>query len=322
MSQCSRCGAGTLPHSGCCLECGFDAEVEQRPVTRRIHVQVVETTQRDALEGLLRRCAPGSADSAARLVGLGQFDIAAEGRPQEISRLEAACSAVGARAQVSDQYAPNGTRLVWDWSGWIRTKMFAAACLGGLGIGLGVPVVTVGSTAMVLWLARRAAHLVETSLTVSSGNLQASFRAVDPQLFAKLRAARQRVTRPEVVSMLRECADAFAELAWQLRSDGAALGNRSLQRLDTRLHRLVERACGLAQAANDSTEPAPPKGLSPELGLDAVSLLATIRDRLLSLSPMLAESRGEERNRIAVANALEAIADVDAVIDRALQTGA
>jgi hypothetical protein len=62
--------------------------------------------------------------------------------------------------------------------------------------------------------------------------------------------------------------------------------------------------------------------LSPELGLDAVSLLATIRDRLLSLSPMLAESRGEERNRIAVANALEAIADVDAVIDRALQTGA
>jgi hypothetical protein len=249
---------------------------------------------------------------------LDQFEIAVEGRPQEIARLATACLAAGARAEVSDRYSPSSSRLVLHWSGWLRTKMVATVGLGGLGLALAVPLVTAASVVVLLVLIRRAAHFVEPSISVSSANLRASFRPIDPSLFAKLRATRQRLTKPAVVELLVESAAAFAELAWLLRSDDAAPANRSLQRLDLRLRQLVERACGLAQAADDSVDAASPRDHSPDMGLDARSLLVTVRDRLVGLRPTLSESRSEERKRLAVASALDAIADVDLVIDRTL----
>jgi hypothetical protein len=295
----------------------LDAEVDERPVTRRLLVEVGETTQSDALEDLLRVCAPDQRDRLAHLLMLDHFEMAVEGRPREIARLEAACVAAGARAEVSDRYSPKSWRLITDWSGWTRTKMLAALGLGGLGLALSAPLVTAASAVVLLVLARRAVHLVDPVVSVSSAALEASLRPIDPGLFAKLRATRQRLTKPAVVALLVDCAAAFAELAWLLRSDGAALGNRSLQRLDLRLRQLVERSCGLAQAADES-DAAPPRDPSPDIGLDALSLLVTIRDRLVGLRPTLSESRTEERKRLAVASALDAIADVDATIDRTL----
>jgi hypothetical protein len=288
---------------------------------RRIRVEVLETTRVDALEVLLLACAPDDPAHVARVVMLGRFEIAVDGRRWEIGRLEAACLAVGAGAQTSDQYSPETSRLIWDWSGWVRTKMVVTASLGGLGLVFAVPLVTAASAIVLLLLARRAGHFVEPCVKVPSANLEASFRPLDTRLFARLRAARQRVTKPAVAALLGECAAAFAEVAWLLRSDGAALGNRALQRLDLRLKQLLERACGLAQAANDASGDALEPS-SVDFGLDALSLLVTIRDRLVGLRPALSDSRSEEQSRFAVASALDAMADVDLAIERTLSGAA
>jgi hypothetical protein len=55
---------------------------------------------------------------------------------------------------------------------------------------------------------------------------------------------------------------------------------------------------------------------SKDCGLDALSLLAAIRDRLIALRPTVIESRSELSRRDAVVSALDAIAEVDAIIER------
>jgi hypothetical protein len=314
MTGCARCQAALLARTTCCLECGFDAVTEERPVSRQIAIDIVETTRVEVLEAILRACAPGRAEDVARVLKLGRFELAVEGRPRDIARLEASCLATGARARVSDVYSPGGSRLVWEWDGWIRTKMVVAAGLGAVALVASVPLVTAASAAVLLVLVRRAAHFVDLQIPIASANLEAAFRPVDEPLFARLRAARQRITSPAVVSLFRECASAFAEVAWVLRSDGAILADRGFRRLEVRLRDLVERACALAQAANDDDRVTEPSCG----GLDAMSLLAAIRDRLVGLRPTLSDVCNADQSRRAVASALDAIADVDAAIDRTL----
>jgi hypothetical protein len=319
MNVCTRCGAQTLPHTGCCLDCGLDAETQERVLARRLEVTLVETTQREALGDLLRACAPEQADRIERLLSLGHFEIAVEARPLEIAALEGACLALGARVLVSDRFSAGVTpSLMWDWTGWIRSKMAVAVAVGGLGWQIGVPLATCGGAVMFAVLVRRAAHLVEPQLTIASANLQSSFRPIDPALFANLKSVREHLTDPVVIGLLRDCAAAFAELAWLLKGDGAGVGNRLLRRVDSRLRHLVERACGLARAADGAARSHVLERTSSTDGLDALSLLGTIRDRLVGLRPAIADSRTDARERDAVARALDAIADVDAVLDRTL----
>jgi hypothetical protein len=320
MTRCSRCSAETLPHMGCCLACGFDADAEPRSISRQLDLVIGEATQGAALGDLLRVCAPEDADLVPLLMTLSAFEIAVEARPAELAWLESACLALGAKARVSDRFSVDAPRrVVWDFGGWIPAKIGAALLLGALGLTLGVPLVTAGSVAMILLLVWRSALFVEPRIRLDSASLQAACRPVDPILFARLNAVRKELTHPAVVALLDQCASAFAELAWVLKSDGG-LANRSLRAVESRLRHLVEGACGLARVAD--REPAvakPATGIrSSDSGPDALSLLATIRDRLVALRPTLAESRVEQRRREAVSDALDAIASVDAAIERAL----
>jgi hypothetical protein len=320
MTRCSRCGAETLPHMGCCLACGFDADAEPRSISRQLDLVIGEATQGVALGDLLRVCAPEYPDVVPLLMKLRAFEIAVEARPAELAWLESACLALGATARVSDRFsADTPRRVVWEFSRSIPAKIGAALLLGGLGLALEVPLVTAASVAMILLLVWRSALFVEPRIRLDSANLQAACRPVDPILFARLNAVRKELTRPAVVALLDQCAAAFAELAWVLKSDGG-LANRSLRAVESRLRHLVEGACALARVAD--REPAEAKPATPSTttdgGPDALSLLATVRDRLVALRPTLAESRVEQRRREAVSDALDAIASVDAAIERAL----
>jgi hypothetical protein len=319
MTACARCGAKPLPHTQCCLECGLDAEAEIRPVTRTVEIAVDESTQREPLIELLRVCAPQSAEILPRIVDLGTFEIAVEARPQEIARLEAACLSLGARAQVSDRFSTASRSLVWDWSGGAPLKMLTVIGIGAAAEALAVPLIPIAAVMGVGLLVWRAVHAVERRITVSPANMQTLFRPIDPALFANMRRTRERLANPDLLALFGQCADAYAELSWLLRADGASIANRSLRLVDARLRNLMSQTCAIAQAAdgmrNSSATPRAPAGRDP----DSMSVLTTIRDRLVSLQPPLSESRTEERRREAVASAMSAVAEIDEAIQRAAQ---
>lgn len=324
MTRCSRCGAQTLPHTGCCLACGFDADAEPRSISSQLELVIGEATQGAALGELLRVCAPQDADLVPLLMTLSAFELAVEARPAELAWIESACLALGAKARVSYRFSGDAPwRVVWDFGGWIPAKIGDALLLCALGMTLGVPLVTAGSVVMILLLVWRSALFVEPRIRLDSASLQAACRPVDPILFARLNAVRNELTHPTVVALLDQCASAFAELASVLKSDGG-LANRSLRAVESRLRHLVEGACGLARVADRESVDAKlaPSITSSDCGLDALSLLATVRDRLVALRPTLTESRVEQRRREAVSDALDAIASVDAAIERALPRNA
>ena len=137
----------------CCLACGFDADAEPRSISRQLDVVIGEATQGAALGDLLRVCAPEHADQVPLLMSLSAFEIAVEARPAELAWLESACLALGAKARVVDRFSSDAPRrIVWDFGGWTPAKIGAALLLGGLGLALGVPLVTAGSVAMILLL--------------------------------------------------------------------------------------------------------------------------------------------------------------------------
>jgi hypothetical protein len=316
VNPCSRCNAEALPHTGCCLACGFDADAEPRPISCRLDVVIDATTQSDALGDLLQVCAPEHADRVPLLMTLSEFEIAVEARPTELAWLEGACLALGAQPHVSDGRSPDASRkIIWNFGGWVRSKILVVVTLGGLGIYFGVPLVSAGALMMLVLLVRRIAVLVDPHIHVSGANIQALCRPVDSTLFSKLKGAREGLVNPAVVKLLDECAGAFAELSWILKSKGV-IGNRSLRTVEARLRHLLERACALARVAEDAMPE--PVVSSRDGGLEALSVLATVRDRLVALRPTLAEIGTEVRRRDAVEGALDAIANVDGVIDRAL----
>jgi hypothetical protein len=307
---CAACTAPLVPVLEVCFDCGLREAPTEARTLRRYRIAPGRDRTR-LLRGLSALNPEAVADPLPWIVEGDKFDLLADVTPAQESTIFALAHASTASVTpvTAPSASPRSARFAWDHG--IPVKMGTCAALGGSALWLGIPLVPFASSLMLVLLAARATRWVAREVNVLPARANALLGPVDGQFVADLRAARSRMTEPEVVEIVQTLVGHVAEISQRLRDGAAHLWMPTFSRADAALSDFARSALRLALAANragpQSDPPEDPTGRRYSRSIrryeDATRNLRSIDADLLGMRDLVAATRPEDGDSAALSTA-------------------